>query len=323
MPRGFGVQRIIPTLAVTLERNFASIGLNQVQTRLGSLFDVGRWSKTYLIDTSILLFHSSLTPSAALAQESSSSTTHESALPEAPQPAQVTSPAGDVDSNQAPPPDPHPALKSQEQRKTQNNPDLKRQEETGSSNDRLFYTLPNFLTVETKNAPPLSARQKFWVVTRGSFDRIQIPWYGFLAGISQAENSEPGYGQGAAGYGKRYAAYFADGTIESYFTGAVLPVVLRQDPRFYQSGKGTFWHRTGYAISRIFVTRTDVGNEQFNYSEIVGSAMSAGISTYTYHPKDDRNLPNTASIWGTQVGYDTLTIVVKEFWPDIRRKLKK
>lgn len=66
-----------------------------------------------------------------------------------------------------------------------------------------------------------------------------------------------------------------------------------------------------------------MGNEQFNYSEIVGSAMSAGISTYTYHPKDDRNLPNTASIWGTQVGYDTLTIVVKEFWPDIRRKLKK
>jgi hypothetical protein len=286
------------------------------------LFDVGRCSKAFLMGISILLFYSSLTRSAALAQESSSSTTHESALPEAPQPVQVTSSSGDVE-NQAPPPDPHAALKTQEQRKTQSNPDLKRQEETGSSNDRLFFTLPNFLTVKTKNVPPLSARQKFWVVTRGSFDRIQIPWYGFLAGISQAENSEPGYGQGVAGYGKRYAAYFADATIESYFTGAVLPVVLRQDPRFYQSGKGAFWHRTGYALSRIFITRTDVGNEQFNYSEIVGSAMSAGISTYTYHPKGDRNLPNTASVWGTQVGYDTLTLVLKEFWPDIRRKLKK
>jgi hypothetical protein len=220
-----------------------------------------------------------------------------------------------ADSSQAP--------KNQPQDRAASNKDLKKQEETGTSNDRLFYTLPNFLTVETKNVPRLTAAQKFWVVTRGSFDYIQIPWYGFLAGISQWENSEPGYGQGAAGYGKRYAAYFADGTIENYLTGAVLPVVLREDPRFYQLGKGGFWHRTGYAISRIFVTRTDAGGEQFNYSEIVGSAMAAGISTYSYHPRGDRTLPNTASVWGTQVGYDTMTIVVKEFWPDIRRKLSK
>ena len=79
----------------------------------------------------------------------------------------------------------------------------------------------------------------------------------------------------------------------------------------------------GYAISRIFVTRTDSGGEQFNYSEIVGSALSAGISTYSYHPRGDRNVSNAFSVWGTQVGYDTITIVVKEFWPDIRRKLQK
>ena len=212
---------------------------------------------------------------------------------------------------------------NQTQNRTVTGKDIKKQEQTGTSNDRLFYTLPNFLTVETKDVPPLSAGQKFWVVTRGSFDPILIPWYGFLAGISQAENSEPGYGQGASGYGKRYAAYFADGTIENYLTGAVLPTVLRQDPRFYQLGTGGFLHRTGYAISRIFVTRTDARGEQFNYSEIVGSAMSAGISTYTYHPKGDRTLSNTASVWGTQVGYDAITLAVKEFWPDIRRKLGK
>jgi hypothetical protein len=229
-----------------------------------------------------------------------------------PAPAQQTPPANSSQSSNSSAAD-----------RSKSNADLKRQEETGTSNDRLFYTLPNFLTVETKNVPPLTPGQKFWVVTRGSFDYIQIPWYGFLAGISQAENSEPGYGQGAAGYGKRYGAYFADGTIENYFTGAILPVVLRQDPRYYELGQGKFWHRTGYAISRIFVTRTDAGGKQFNYSEIVGSAISAGISTYSYHPKGDRTLPNTASVWGTQVGYDTITLVVKEFWPDIRRKLRK
>jgi len=85
-------------------------------------------------------------------------------------------------------------------------------------------------------------------------------------------------------------------------------------PRFYQSGTGTFWHRTGYAISRIFVTRTDSGHEQFHYSEFLGSALAAGISTYSYHPRADRTLPNIASVRWTQVGYDTLTIVVKEFF---------
>lgn len=193
----------------------------------------------------------------------------------------------------------------------------------GTSKDRLFYTLPNFLTLENAGqVPPLTTGQKFKVVARSSFDYVQIPWYGFLAGISQAQNSEPGYGQGAQGYGKRFGAAFADGTIENFMTSAVLPSLLRQDPRFFQNGKGGFWHRTGYAVSRIFVTRTDSGNSQANYSELLGSALSAGISTYSYHPHADKTLKNTASVWGTQLGYDTITYVVKEFWPDIRRKIR-
>src|SRR5260370_32832671 len=75
---------------------------------------------------------------------------------------------------------------------------------SGTSNDRLFFTLPNFLTLENANqVPPLTTGQKYRVVVRSSFDYVLYPWYGFLAGISQAENSEPGYGQGAAGGGKR------------------------------------------------------------------------------------------------------------------------
>jgi len=194
----------------------------------------------------------------------------------------------------------------------------------GTSNDRLFFALPNFLTLENAGqVPPLTAGQKFKVVARSSFDPVQYFWYGFLAGISQAENSEPGYGQGAEGYGKRYGAAFADGTIENFMTAAVLPSLLRQDPRFFQSGHGSFMHRTGYAVSRIFITRTDSGHQQFNFSEIFGSAASAAISTYSYHPSGDRTATNTASVWGTQVGYDTITFVVKEFWPDIRRKMHK
>lgn len=191
-----------------------------------------------------------------------------------------------------------------------------------TSNDRLFFALPNFLTLESADqVPPLTTKQKFAVVTRSSFDYIQVPWYAFLAGVSQAENSEPGYGQGAAGYGKRFGSAAADGTIENYFTSAILPSVFHQDPRFYQLGKGGFWHRTFYAMSRIVVTRSDSGSSQFNASEVFGSAIAASISTYSYHPHADKTVSNTASVWGSQIAYDTATIVLKEFWPDIRRKL--
>ena len=195
---------------------------------------------------------------------------------------------------------------------------------TGTSNDRLFWTLPNFLTVQSRNIPPLSTGTKFKVVARGTFDPVEYFYIGFLSGISQAEDSEPGYGQGAAGYGKRYGAAFADNAIENFWTGAILPSLLKQDPRFYQMGRGpSFGHRLGYAISRIFVTRSDSGNTQFNISEVGGSAIAAAISTYSYHPSGDRTVGNTMSVWGTQVGWDTVTIVFKEFWPDIRHHFTK
>ena len=207
---------------------------------------------------------------------------------------------------------------------------------SGTSNDRLFYALPNFLSLEnTGNIPPLTTKQKFAVVARGSFDYIEYPWYALLSGINQAQDSEPAYGQGWKGYGKRYVTSFADGTIENFITSAVLPSILHQDPRFFQSEKGGFTRKAGYAVSRVFVTRTDSGGSQFNYSEVVGSALSASISTFSYHPRStilsspsgprfipsDRTLGNAASVWGSQVGFDTITIVVKEFWPDIHRKL--
>jgi hypothetical protein len=212
-------------------------------------------------------------------------------------------------------------------------------QKAGTSNDRLFYALPNFLSIEnTAQLPPLTTKQKFAVVARGTFDPVQYPWWAFLSAIGQAENSEPGYGQGWLAYAKRFGTTAADSTIENFMTAAVLPSILHQDPRFFQSSKGGFTHRTFYAVSRIFVTRSDSGGTQFNYSEIVGAAIAAGISTYSYHPHStyirtptnshlfipsDRTLANAISVWGTQVGLDTMTIVIKEFWPDVHRKLSK
>ena len=264
-------------------------------------------SKTILKRTHAIFLYLLLISALCAGQSSSQAQTSD---PNANRPAQSAPASG------------QPAPADQTQSQNQNAKDPSQQ--SGTSNDRLFFTLPNFLTLENAGqVPPLTSGQKFKVVARGSFDYVQFPWYGFLAGISQAEGSEAGFGQGAAGYGKRYGAYWADGTIENFMVGAILPSVFRQDPRYFQSGQGGFWKRTDYAVSRIFVTLTDSGHQQFNVSEILGSAIAAGISTYSYHPRSDRKLGNAASVWGSQVGYDTITLVVKEFWPDIRRKIKK
>jgi hypothetical protein len=190
-------------------------------------------------------------------------------------------------------------------------------------NDRLFYLLPNYLTVEnSKKIPPLTTGQKFKLVALGTFDPIEYPYVGILAGINQAENSDPSYGQGFKGYAKRYGAAFADTTIENFMVGAVFPSMLHQDPRYFQSGQGGFWHRAAYAGLRIFITRTDSGRKQFNYSEWAGSAVAAALST-TYHPAQDRNALNAANVWVTQLWGDALSFEIKEFWPDIKRKLHK
>lgn len=167
----------------------------------------------------------------------------------------------------------------------------------------------------------MTAGQKYQLAFRGAFDWVQYPWYALLAGIGQAENSDASYGQGATGYAKRYATNFGDGVIENFMVGAILPAALHQDPRFYQTSKGGFAKRLGYAMSRIVVTRSDSGAAQFNYSEILGSSMTAAIATYSYHPHDERKLTDIASVWVTQLGYDTLTYVLREFWPDLRRKI--
>jgi len=153
-------------------------------------------------------------------------------------------------------------------------------------------------------------------------DPVTVSFIAMIALIGQARNTDPSYGQGFQGYGKRFGTFFADTGIGTLMTTSVFPTVLRQDPRYFQLGTGATWHRTTYSVSRIFVTRGDSGKLQFNYSEIVGNAVAAGISS-TYHPQDQRTLGNTLSIWGTSVMLNTVCNVAKEFRPDIRRKIHK
>ena len=87
-------------------------------------------------------------------------------------------------------------------------------------------------------------------------------------------------------------------------------------------GTGGFKKRSWYAITRLFVIRTDAGKHEFNYSEFLGNATAAGISL-TYHTKQERNFSSFAGDYATQIAIDAFANQLKEFWPDIRHKLHK
>jgi hypothetical protein len=195
-----------------------------------------------------------------------------------------------------------------------------RYEAAKPKDDRIFNVMPNYETVEgTPSAPPLSAGGKWKLATQSAFDPFEFALSGVLAGASQAENDQISYGQGAAGYGKRYGEAFANQAIADFMSGAVFPTLLHEDPRYFQLGTGTFRHRFAYALSRVFLTPTDSGKIDFNYSEFLGNAAAAGIAN-TYNSPEDRTASSAGINFGEQLAFDMMGNELREFWPDIRRK---
>jgi hypothetical protein len=154
---------------------------------------------------------------------------------------------------------------------------------------RLMGVIPNFYTSYIYDAAPLTWKQKFALAARGSFDPVAFIGVGFAAGVEQANNSFAGYGQGASGYAKRFAAKFVDGRTSDLLTHAVFPTLLHQDPRYYYQGSGSFKSRLMHAVGSAFVTRSDSGRTEPNYSFLVGNVCSAALSNL-YYPEANRGV---------------------------------
>jgi hypothetical protein len=191
----------------------------------------------------------------------------------------------------------------------------------GADPDRIFGVLPNYTTVMPhETVLPITSKDSFKMAALDSFDPMVYPLFAFIAGVNQATNSPESYGQGWSGYAKRYGVAFADNTVCSLMTTGLLPSLLGQDPRYYQGKKHGFFNRVYYAASRSAVTRTKKGDPQFNLSEVGGTFIVA-VNSNLYYPQEERNWPATMQRWGTQAMWDTLSNELKEFWPDIRKKL--
>lgn len=200
--------------------------------------------------------------------------------------------------------------------------ELAKKPETSREETHILGIVPDYDTVRNSAGiiQPISARTKFWLATEDVFDPFSFAITGLYAGASQAVHQYREFGQGTQGYAKRYAGAFADGAIGNYMTEAVFPAMLHQDPRYFRMGPAAgFWKRIGYSASRVAVTRSDAGRRQFNFSEIVGNGVAAGISA-AYYPPSSRHPEEVCEKWALNIGSDAGFNILKEFWPDMRQK---
>ena len=143
----------------------------------------------------------------------------------------------------------------------------------------------------------------------------------FTAGISQARNALPGYGQEWGGYGKRFGSSMASGASSHLFGTFLLPAMLGQDPRYFVKLHGTVGQRVGFAIRRVLVTRTDRGGEAFNWSGVMGSLFAESLAN-SYLPDGERTAGKTFTRFGVRMGFSAVSNIVKEYWPTIFKSLR-
>jgi hypothetical protein len=167
----------------------------------------------------------------------------------------------------------------------------------------------------------LGLKDKFVLFVQDSFDPVTFLSTGFNAGLSQAENTDPRYGQGAEGYGRRFGAEYAGQATSRFFKDFAYPWIFSEDPRYYRLARGSAGRRLLHAMGHAVVAHRDNGERMFNFSEWLGTASAVVVSN-TYHPDNQRGFSPAAERVGYSVLQDMGFDVLREFWPEISRKFK-
>lgn len=194
---------------------------------------------------------------------------------------------------------------------------LKQQEQ-----QRVMGVMATFNTTTNRDALPLSPGQKFQLFFKSSTDPWPFLLAGVVSGIGQADDSYPEWGQGLQGYAKRYGAAYSDAFIGNFFGNAVLPSLLREDPRYFQKGKGSEMGRFLWAASSTVWCRRDSGKWGPNYANVGGNLIGAAIAR-AYYPASERTVGDTISDGITVSVEGIVGAEVIEFWPDIARHFKR
>ena len=192
---------------------------------------------------------------------------------------------------------------------------------TPQQTHRILGIMPNFRSVSAdERLPAQSAKQKFIIAGRDTFDYSSFFIAGIQAGFSMEGDSYPEFHQGVKGYARYYWHTLADTVDENFMVGGAGPAIFHTDNRFYTLGHGGFIKRTGYAVSRVVITRKDDGDPTINFAELIGAGAASGLSS-TYYPTRYRTWTKVGQKWLTSMIIDGANYMLKEFWPDINQKV--
>jgi len=177
--------------------------------------------------------------------------------------------------------------------------------------------MPNYRAVSAGEIPPPpTAKQALKIATQNSFDYSSFIFVGITSLIAEGSDAHPSLGKGIGGYGEYYWRGFLDKTDGNYWVIFIYPTIFHQDNRYFARGEGGFWNRGIYAASRILITRNYDGHDTVNLSELLGRGTAQAISI-SYYPSKDRTAGEVMTKYGYALGRDALTMVFREFWPDI------
>jgi hypothetical protein len=192
----------------------------------------------------------------------------------------------------------------------------------GLNHDRIMGVIPNYQTVDDAGSatPPLTPKQKWLFFLEETRDPFNIAAEALSAGLSQADNQTPKYGEGGAAYAQRFGAAAGDFTSQNLFGDALLACLFHQDPRYFRKGpQARFLPRIAYSLSRIAVARQDSGRQAFDASGVLGMMLGIGASNL-YYPAVSRTGTVMATRLGTSLAGWAIGNVAAEFWPDVHRK---
>lgn len=188
---------------------------------------------------------------------------------------------------------------------------------------RVLGVIPNFYVSYIPDAAPLNSKQKFELAWKSVLDPMTFVFAGAAAGFEQSQDAFSGYGQGAQGYAKRFGASYGDTVVGTFIGSALLPSLLKQDPRYFYKGVGSTRSRLFYALANAVITKGDNKKWQPNYSSIGGSFAAGGISNL-YYPAEERGAANTIENALIAIGESAAAnvfqeFVVRKFTPSLNR----
>jgi hypothetical protein len=174
--------------------------------------------------------------------------------------------------------------------------------------------------IDLKDRPAvLTPRGKAWIAVTNTFGPQGLADRLLAASIDQMRGEPYEWGGGTKGFAMRFGTRISHLAIRNSIKLGV-DVAFKIDPRYDQCLCSGFKARSAHALRRVFLSRTDSGNEVPAIDNFAGAYFTP-VVYYTWYP-DRLNTVNQRLLGGTlHLGWRAVGNMIREFWPEVRSRV--